>query len=239
VVAAASLTACGEDKKFTPVEKSGENAGKVLAAAPAKTRTERTARMEMALSSSGKGLLHMSGVTRLDRERGRFQLTYDTSVGGLPAGTKADALMEGNDFYFKFEKRPVWVHVRDAASDSFSTGVSQSFEYLSAVIGNAKFVGGKTTHGERLRVYEATVDTGRVADHLPARERDAYRKKAAKFGIPARLPLTVAIDRRGRISEMHYDVTVRGNSVELLFELYDFGAKGNLTLPKHFIEAKG
>lgn len=238
-LAAALLAGCG-DKKFTSVDRGSSAAAKVLAAAPAKTRAARTARMKLSLKANGRPILDASGVTRLDRELARLRFKFGVAVEGLPAGTAMIAVLEEDYVYVRLPDRPTWARVSLKGDDAtFSTGVSQSLGYLGAVTGNAKRAGEASIHGSQARLYSATVDLNRVADNLPVGERDAYRKKLVKESLPRRLPLKVAIDAQGRIARMNYRTRVQGVDVEANFELWDYGAKGDFSVPDHFIRAAG
>ena len=232
-----SLAACGDDEKFKPVGEGGDSAGKVLAAAPAKTRAARTAKQFTSITAGGHKIFHATGFSRLDRDRAHLHITYDTKLGRLEAGSTADAVVDGDDYYLRLESSPDWIRIPSDADDgTFSTGVAESLDYLSAVTGNAKADGEETVRGVPTRVYSATVDLNRVADNLPAGERDAYLKKLEDEDLPRSLPLKVAIDEEGRIVRMDYRATVRGSEVETRFELFDFGSDGDLSVPKRFVE---
>jgi hypothetical protein len=236
-LAAVALAGCGDDEKFTPVENGGgEAAAKVLAAAPAKTRKAGSAKVFMSVAGAGTQIFHAGGISRLDRERTLLHMTFDVAIQGLKAGTKADGLIVNNDLYMKVGSAKRWVHL-PSDNLTFSTGLAQSLRYLSAVTGNAKPAGEADVHGSRARVYAAVIDLDRVADNLPASERASYRKKRETEGLPARLPVKAAIDEQGRITRMDYVANVRGAKIEIRFDLYDFGAKADYSVPKHFVEA--
>jgi hypothetical protein len=207
----------------------------VLAAAPAKTAQAGSAKVTMSVAGNGKQIFHADGVSRLDRDQTRLHLTYDVRIGAVDPGTQIEGVLRGDDTYIKLPTSKHWIHT-GADGEAFSTGVAESLDYLGAVTGNAKAEGGDTVRGVPVRTYSATVDLERVADNLPPVERDDYRRKRVEKGLPARLPLKVAIDEQGRIALMDYRSKIQGVDVQLHFELFDFGAKADFSVPKDVVE---
>src|SRR3954466_7547753 len=85
------LAGCGggQHERFEPSDQAKTEAAKVLAAAPAKTRTEKTARTSFTVYTGSRKFLRATGTTRLDRELSRFLCTYETAVGRLKAGPRS------------------------------------------------------------------------------------------------------------------------------------------------------
>jgi hypothetical protein len=218
------------------MERGDPAAAKVVADAADRTRAEGSARAAMVVKANGRSILHAAGLTRLDRDLTRLSMTLDAAAGGLPAGARIEALMAADEAYVR-QNGQGWVHVSsDAVATGFSTGF-ESLEYLGAVTGNVEQQGTQTVRGEEVRVYSATVDLERVTEQLPADQRAAYEKERARTGVPDRLPLEVSIDERGRLTRMDYSVEVRGQELFARVDLFDFGAKGDLSPPKHYVEA--
>jgi hypothetical protein len=189
----------------------------------------------MSLAASGQGIFHATGLSRLDRERTRLHVTFDRTIGSVTAGTEVEGVADGDDFYIRREGESGWLRVPDEEGDgTFSTGVADSLDYLAAVTGNAEYSGKESVRGAPARIYSATVDLQRVADRLPEKEQDEYREKISREGLPSKLPVKVAIDEQGRIVRMDYEATVQGSEVEIHIEIYDFGAKGDLSVPRRF-----
>ena len=234
-VSATLLASCGDD--FKPVEKGHDEASKVLAAAPKKTRDAGTARMALSMDFRGRPLFHASGISRLGHGLLRLRIVYDAPSGKIRAGESIDAVVEGEDLYTRLRERGAqWVHTRnDPENPTFFSGAGQSLNYLSAVTGNARRDGFTDVRGTRVRAYTATVDLERVAEALPADQRTAYRRRIGRYGT-SRLPVRFGIDEQGRIASMAYQFSVRGQEFGLHAAFYDFGASGDLSVPKHFIE---
>jgi hypothetical protein len=193
----------------------------------------------MSISYNGSVLIEVAGVTRLDREHSRLRITVDESTGGIPAGTKLDSVVDGDDVYGRRVGSSHWVRSSGRTDQlAFNTGFSDSLDYLSAVTGNVETAGTTDTpFSTDVRLYKATVDLERVADKLPAGERDRYRERLDKVGLPTRLPIEVGLDEEGRIVKMDYNASVGGQDLEIDVAFHDFGARGDFSVPKHFTDA--
>jgi hypothetical protein len=202
-----------------------------MAEAAKVTRAEGSARFSMRASYRGEDLFHADGLARLDRERGRMNVTYDTELEGVPAGTELTMVIDGDEGYVRLPGKRKWIHVPDTAEDpTFSTGMSESLGYLGAVTDDAESAGETTVRGRPAHLYSATVDLDRVAENLPADERDAYREGLERHELDE-LPMEAAIDDDGRIVRMTYEVDYQGEELNFSFDLFDFGAKGDLSVP--------
>lgn len=234
LLASTALAACGDDPAPKPKPKQPSRAQRVLAAAPAKTRAERTARVAWRTALDGKPQYRAAGLTRLDRDRARLRVTPEVPYQGLPAGTEIDEFVNGDRAYVRVKRLTGWHAAPEqrGADRGFKTGAGQTVDFVSAVTGRVTSLGASSVHGAATRRYGATVDVPAVARHLPAAERGPYLRRVQFFRLPNRLPVVVDVDSGGRIARVRYDVVVHGHRTSVEIELFDFGTKGDLSVPR-------
>jgi hypothetical protein len=226
------LAGCGDASEE---ERGDPAASRIVRKAGEKTQAAGTARIGMIGKVDDKQVLHASGLTRLDRDAMRLDMTFDVASGDLPAGTRGTVLMLGDEGYYRDGDR--WLHLSaDALGPSFSTGF-ESLSYLGAVTDAVEPHGTSSIRGEPVRVYSTTIDLDGVSEQLPAGEQEAYDRERKRTGAPDRIPLEVSVDDRGRMARLDYTLPVQGHEVFFRIDLYDFGAKGDLSVPERVVEA--
>ena len=113
------------------------------------------------------------------------------------------------------------------------------FAFLKAVSGAIEAVGSDEIRGVETSHYRATVDTAKLAQLVPAAQRQSLGgldKSAAQAGL-SELPLDIWIDADQRVRKLSIDIDAKqpgtDESVQaaLVVELYDYGSPLDLQLP--------
>ncbi len=191
--------------------------------------------------------------------------SFGSSLGGTVTGDlgspddwKLEAILDGGTAYIHFplltKKLPAgktWIKgdVKDLSSaQSGQLGQFGSlagidprdvFGFLKAVSGSIEPVGSETIRGVQTSHYRATLDIAKLAQLLPAAQRQSLGsldQAAAQAGLDA-LPLNIWIDSDQRVRKLSLDLDAKqpgtDQSVKASFviELYDYGAPLDLQLP--------
>ena len=113
------------------------------------------------------------------------------------------------------------------------------FAFLKAVSGTIEVVGSDEIRGVETSHYRATVDTAKLAQLVPAAQRQSLGgldKSAAQAGL-SELPLDIWIDADQRVRKLSIDVDAKQPGTDesvkasLVVELYDYGKPLDLELP--------
>lgn len=225
-VGIAGLAGCGLESG----EKGDEPSKEQLALAKAAKVTPRakTARVTYRVRSLPQGRIDLraTGLARLDREEGRYDLLVK-SFPGLPPNTRADARpADGVTYLRRKGTKRFGVFKGDAA---VPTSIADVLPYLRAITGPIRPVGKNT--------YKATVDLNLVDEGLPPKKQAGYRVQVKRF-VTTKVPVTIRLDSKGRLSRIKYRVERlvepgpgEDRGIDYEAELSDFGAKGDTSPP--------
>ena len=224
--AALVLAGCGLESG----EKGDAPSKEQLALAKAAKITPRakTARIKYRIRSlpAGKMQLRATGLARLDREQGVYDLLVKR-FPGLPPDTRAEARVDGGVTYIRRRGTKRYGVFRGDAQ--VPTSISDILPYLRAISGPIRPAGANT--------YKATVDLNLVDEGLPEGRQAAYRLQVKRF-ITKKIPVTIQLDSKGRLKKISYRVerlvkpkAGEDEGVDYEAELSDFGAKGDTKPP--------
>ena len=177
---------------------------------------------------------------------------------GSPDDWKLEAIQDGDTAYIRFpliakQLPPGKTWIKGDAKDLSSAGAGQLsqfgslagtdprdvFGFLKAVSGSIEAVGTEKVRGVETSHYRATVDVAKLAQLVPAAQRQSLGgidQAAKRAGLTA-LPLDVWIDADQQVRKLSLDLDAKQPGTDapvkasLVVELYDYGTALDLALP--------
>jgi hypothetical protein len=247
------LVACGakdgSGSKNGPVVE--QQAVDVLRAAAAKTAEGGTARFAMSMEGSGM-TMQGTGVTSLSGIKSSMKMSM--AVGGQTIDM--EAIMLDTVMYMKMpmlQPDGKWMKLDlaelskagnvdlEALSQMQQNDPKQALAYLEGVSEDVKKEGTESVRGVETTKYSGTLDMSKAASaQKEKRVRDAIESVVKQMGT-SKIPMTVWIDKDGRLRKMVQTVDLSkasGEGMEGLsgtltttFEMYDFGVKLDVKAP--------
>jgi hypothetical protein len=216
--------------------------GSAVAQAAKATQAAKTARVSLTMSVAGQ-TLHGSGY--MDLKRRAADLSIST-----PQGTMRE-IFTGTRLYLRLPKslrngslgNKPWAAVDlravakakgiDVGALQTQSDPSQTLDQLRAA-GKVHKVGTETVRGTETTHFTAVIDLRKAAARQPRALRAAAKRSTEviirQLGVSS-LPIDVWLDSHKRVRREQLRLPVRGASMRLTIEMYDFGTSHQLTTP--------
>jgi hypothetical protein len=216
----------------------------------------------MTIPGEGTIPTHAEGSFDTRARRGEITTTTDlSSVAGAgdlrAAASEQHVILDGLTFYMtspvlaeSFPAGKKWLKL-DIGKLGKQAGIdfgaltqsgqdpTQALQYLRAASGDIVKVGAETVRGEPTTHYRATIDFDKVADAAPADQRAAIRRsirQIVRLAGTSRAPMEVWIGEDGLARRLTDRITTkiagRRSTITQRIELYDFGAKVDVQIPR-------
>jgi hypothetical protein len=234
---AGAVAGCGAADDFNP---------DVVAQAADKTASAGGAKMSMVEQIQGQ-TVRATGFVDSRGRTGRMHLQLPGSAGAM------DAVFLKSVMYMHFPPAiqdkvadgKAWAKIDlqrvgkkqgidlQALQSTSSNDPSSQLDQLRGA-GNVKKVGTEKVRGTATTHYKATLDLRKAAERAPAAQREAARRSIdnlVKQTGQSTIPVEVWIDKQGRARRMSFDEAIKGTSLKLTMELYDFGTREAVKAP--------
>ncbi|HXJ63105.1 MAG TPA: LppX_LprAFG lipoprotein [Actinomycetota bacterium] len=219
-----------------------------LLAGSADKSTASTAKLALDVSVDvpGQGSVEITGSGAFDYANNRGVITeHIPSTAGQPAQT-IEVRTIGDTVYVKapgLSADKPWVKTDTSTFNAQNGGAAASdptqfLDYLRGSSNSVTDEGTDTVRGVHTRKMKAVLDLQKAAEKLPADQRKAVEQAIQQLGTST-IPAEVWIDDQGRLAKMTFSVGTPsgasgsggGGSLDLTFELFDYGAPVNVTAP--------
>ena len=259
--AACGGSAAKDDAVRVEVGDPGETAPAVLAHASETTGAVETGRLRMTyrINMSGQdessdGTLAVEGSFA---EQGRLvELTVDMS--GLTAGTSGpnpeggvmSEMVDGTTVYMKINAAQSlpgfgagWMKFDATGSaggsigfgGGLASGPSGIIESLKGAGADVVESGTDTIDGVDVTVYEGTIDPLAAAAAASPDKADEVQQAIDELGMTGSMPFTAWVDGEGMVRRLELDLHMSAGGtaarMQMVLELYDFGAPVTITVP--------
>ena len=237
LAALAGLAGCGASENFNP---------DVVAQAADKTASAGGAKLVMTVSAAGQRV-NANGFIDTRGQKGRMSMTLPQAQGAIDMVFikrviymhLPDALQRrvaGGASWLKLDfDRALRAKGIDlsAFQNGSTSNPSQQLDQLRGA-GDVKRVGTDTIRGAPTTHYKTTIDLRKAADRTPADRRAAAQRSVEqliKLSGTRTFPAEAWIDKQGRLRRMKMAFKVKGQSLAMTMDLFDFGAREAIKAP--------
>jgi hypothetical protein len=219
--------------------------GAVLRAAGQKAEAAGSAKFTMTMKMGAAGSMKATGVQTFTSATGR--MTMDMTMGGQ--SLKFETLMTKSAMYMKFPKEMAgqlggkpWVKfsykdlekfsgvdLEEMLSQSQSSGPGAYLKMLTAAKDTER-VGTATIRGEKTTQYAGTIKPTDLSKIFTGDQRKQYHSLLKSVGA-GKVKVRVWVADDGLPRRIHQIMTVSGQKMDMTMDLFDFGAKVDVTPP--------
>jgi len=236
LAALAGLAGCGASNSFNP-DVVAQAADKTASAGGAKLAFKADAAGQ---TVNGTGFMDTKGRKgrmsfQLPQGQGSMDLVYMSRVIYMHFPAAMTKKLGGKSWVKLDLDRAMKAQGIDlgALQSTSTSDPNQQLDQLRGA-GDVKRVGTETVRGTKTTHYKTTIDLRKAASRAPAAQRSAAQRsvdRLIQLTGQSRMPMQVWIDQQGRARRMTMTQSVKGQSVSMTMDMYDFGTREAIKAP--------